>query len=343
MGDLAARRAGGADHLAGGVVEPVEADEEHVGEVGRHPAAGPGGGAGRAPRRRTRCPRRGRRCRRAPSRPGPRAPARRSGRGRRRRAAATSATRWTPRKRDHSATWRRSGWRRCRSSERYDATTATGPSNGREKRKLRRSRVDWSAQWVSSMTSSSGAFSAAVSRSTWTASKRSVRSSAEACSVPRSSPPMHPATGLEAGEGGVLRGDLVDDVGQVGGEAAEHLGERQVRQGAVAEVEAVAGEDLPALGEGEVAQLDQQPGLADAGVTREQDHADRLRRTVPGRTDAERRSYLRQLGVSPDQGPTRVCCHVDHDPVFCGGVRAHFGAPVSEPCRTCSPRLLLAG
>jgi hypothetical protein len=116
----------------------------------------------------------------------------------------------------------------------------------------------------------------------------------------------HPAARLEPGEGGVDRRDRADDVGQVGGEAAERLGERQVGQGAVAEVQAVAGDDLPPLGVGEVAELQQQPGLADPRVARQQDDP-----TLPGaaarqRTDAERGGDLRQLGVSADQGRARV-------------------------------------
>ena len=40
MGHPAAGDAGGPDDLAGGVVEPVEADEKEVGQVGRHPTTG---------------------------------------------------------------------------------------------------------------------------------------------------------------------------------------------------------------------------------------------------------------------------------------------------------------
>ena len=42
VGDLPAGDGGRADHLAGGVVEPVEPDEKHVGQVGRHPTGRPG-------------------------------------------------------------------------------------------------------------------------------------------------------------------------------------------------------------------------------------------------------------------------------------------------------------
>ena len=156
------------------------------------------------------------------------------------------------------------------------------------------------------------------------------------------------APGGRAGAGraaGCCAATCSTDVGQVGGEPAEDLGEREVGQRAVAEVEAVAGEDLPALGEGEVAQLGEEPGLADAGVAGEQDDADAAPAYRSGRTDAEQRSDLRQLGVSPDQGPAGVCCHAAHDPVFCCRMLRCPLRPraVSEPCRTCSPRPARAG
>ena len=92
---------GDPDHLPGGVVEPVETDQQQVGQVvgqqrpGRRPRRP-------APRRRRRCPRRARRCRASPAvgqragvqlaRPGcarrPRAAAR-AGAGRRRAAGPT--------------------------------------------------------------------------------------------------------------------------------------------------------------------------------------------------------------------------------------------------------------
>ena len=131
VGHPAAGHAGGAHDLAGGVVEPVEPHQQHVGEVVGHPAARGRQRRRPAPRRRTRCPRRGRRCPR-PRRLAQRAPVRRRARrracARRRRTAASAGSARRPRRRDHSATWRRRGWRRCRSSERYDATTATGPA-----------------------------------------------------------------------------------------------------------------------------------------------------------------------------------------------------------------------
>ena len=110
-----------------------------------------------------------------------------------------------------------------------------------------------------------------------------------------------PASGLEAGQGGVAAGDGVDDVGQLGGEAAEHLGEGEVGQRAVAEVEAVAGDDLPAVRDGDVAQLGEQPGLPDAGVSGEQ-HCRAGGAGGVGR-DTEERGELAELGVTPDEGP----------------------------------------
>nr|WP_264674201.1 hypothetical protein [Nocardioides lijunqiniae] len=147
------------------------------------------------------------------------------------------------------------------------------------------------------------------------------------------------AARLEAGERGVDGRHLADDVGQVEGEATEHLGEREVGQGAVAEVEAVAGDDLPALGDRQVAQLEQQPRLADAGVAREQDGPAVAPRAVRGRTDAERRGDLPELGVATHQGRARVR-HGPHD-VACR--RHRSGASrlrhlVGPSCRTRSSR-----
>ena len=133
-----------------------------------------------------------------------------------------------------------------------------------------------------------------------------------------------PPPRLEPGQGGVDAGGGVDDVGQGGGHPAEHLGEREVGQGAVAEVEAVSGEHLPAVGVGQVAQLGEQPGLADAGVTGEQDGARfvAVGPLVRTRTDAEQGGDLRQLGVPSDQGPAGVSGHGIHH-VANGGSRDH--------------------
>ena len=128
----------------------------------------------------------------------------------------------------------------------------------------------------------------------------------------------HSAAGLEAGQRRVDGGDLGDEVGLVGGEAPEDLGEGEVRQGAVAEVEAVPGDDLPALGEGDVAQLRQQPGLAHPGVAAEQDRRGGATGAGPrGHGDAEQGAQLRQLGVSADHDAARGGHHGGHDRVSC--------------------------
>jgi hypothetical protein len=54
-------------------------------------------------------------------------------------------------------------------------------------------------------------------------------------------------------------------------ERAQHLGEREVRQRAVPEVEAVADQHRPAGFLGTAPQLGEDPGLADTGVSAEQD------------------------------------------------------------------------
>ena len=88
-------------------------------------------------------------------------------------------------------------------------------------------------------------------------------------------------------------------------EAAENLGERQVGQCAVGEVEAVARDDLPAQVEGAVAQRGQETGLADAGVTGEQDGdpgGPDPGASLVGRDDAELDSEIVQLGISSHEG-----------------------------------------
>jgi hypothetical protein len=61
-------------------------------------------------------------------------------------------------------------------------------------------------------------------------------------------------------------------------------------------------DDLPALGEGDVAQLGEQPRLADAGITGEQ-HGAALRLGV-GRANPHERDQLVQLALSSDEGPS---------------------------------------
>ena len=82
--------------------------------------------------------------------------------------------------------------------------------------------------------------------------------------------------GLEAGERGVLLEHARGDVGLVGHEAAEDLGEGEVGQGAVGQVEAVAGDDLPVGLDRGVAQGHQDACLAHARVAGEEHRADRL-------------------------------------------------------------------
>ena len=137
----------------------------------------------------------------------------------------------------------------------------------------------------------------------------------------------HPAAGLEPAERRVDAGDGADHVGEVDGQPAEHLGEREVRKRAVAEVEAVAGEHLPALGVGQVAQLGEQSGLADTGVAGQQNGPGRD--AVGVRTDAEHRSKLRQLGVSSHQGLAGLPRHGAHHVAF-ADARAHRLARVDR-------------
>ena len=110
----------------------------------------------------------------------------------------------------------------------------------------------------------------------------------------------HPASGHEAVQGGVVAATEASTSGDGDLETAEDLGEGEVGQGAVGEVEAVAGDDLPAEVEGTVAQRGEQAGLADAGVTGEEDDAARTR--VSGRDDAQPESEVLQLGISPHEG-----------------------------------------
>ena len=80
----------------------------------------------------------------------------------------------------------------------------------------------------------------------------------------------HAPPGLQAGEGGVVSGHGGHGVGELGGELAEHLGEGEVGRGGVAQVEAVAHDHAVPLGDQARPRLGHQPGLADAGVTGQQ-------------------------------------------------------------------------
>ena len=181
-----------------------------------------------------------------------------------------------------------------------------GASKGRENRKLSRSRVDWSAQWQSSMTSSTGDTAAASSSRACTAANRSARSSISPSTRPEAGAPSAAASTRRPGWSRARRvrlGHALDDLGQLGLEPAQHLGEREVGQRAVAEVEAVPGDHAPALVDREVAQLHQQPGLADAGVTGQHD-VHRLGGRVPrgpqttGRRATKQSPSARRLGRS---------------------------------------------
>ncbi len=81
----------------------------------------------------------------------------------------------------------------------------------------------------------------------------------------------HPAACPETAESGVQLEGGGDHVGGVGSQPAEDLGEREVGKRAVGEVEAVARGDLPAVLERAIAELGEQAGLAEAGVTAEED------------------------------------------------------------------------
>ena len=111
--------------------------------------------------------------------------------------------------------------------------------------------------------------------------------------------------GLEAGERGVLLEHARGDVGLVGHDAAEDLGEGEVGQGAVGEVEAVAGDDLPVGLDRGVAQRHQDAGLAHARVAGDEHRADGL--DALGRANAELGGELLQLGIASDEigGPQR--------------------------------------
>ena len=132
----------------------------------------------------------------------------------------------------------------------------------------------------------------------------------------------HPAAGREPVQGGVVGGHGGQELGGGGLDAAEDLGEWEVGQGAVAEVEAVAGDDLPAEVDGAVAQGGEESGLADAGVAGEKDGGTGLAGAgVPGRDDAEPESQILQLGISSHEWGGRHRRHTTHH-VGCRGHQA---------------------
>jgi hypothetical protein len=144
----------------------------------------------------------------------------------------------------------------------------------------------------------------------------------------------HAAAGLEPAERRVDAGDVPDHIGEIVGQSAEHLGEREVRERAVAEVKTVPGEHLPALGVGQVAELGEEPGLADPGVAGQQNGPGRD--AVGVRTDAEHRSKLRQLGVPSHQGLAGMPRHGAHHVAF-ADARAHGLARVAGLDRAAHP------
>ena len=138
----------------------------------------------------------------------------------------------------------------------------------------------------------------------------------------------NPLAGEQAHDRGVGLSHGVDDGGELVLEPAEDLGEREVGQGAVTEVEAVPDDDEPAGGHRAVAQGQQQPGLADPGVAADEDGRTALR-VVDGR---ERRQVGEEL-VATDQG--RATVQGGHE-VHHRGYRRHRG-------QRRTPRQLLDG
>jgi hypothetical protein len=112
---------------------------------------------------------------------------------------------------------------------------------------------------------------------------------------------QHPAGGHQPGD----RGDGLDErVGQggcFGGEAAEGLAERQVGQGAVAEVQTVPDQDPVARVLGPVPQLGEQAGLADAGVAGQEHGSVGGGRRAGGARQANEARQPVELSGSADQ------------------------------------------
>ena len=122
---------------------------------------------------------------------------------------------------------------------------------------------------------------------------------------------QHPLAGQQTEQGGVAGRDVVEQLGHFAGDPAGDLGEGQVGKGGVGEVEAVPGEHLPAAVDDPVAELGEEPCLADAGVSGEQDEGALVERGDAGRGDAERGAQVLQLGISSDQ----LRRHAVHDVV----------------------------
>ena len=203
----------------------------------------------------------------------------------------------------------RSGWRRCRSSVRYDATMATGPAAGRvnsigqqvagrlvgpvdvldqdEQRPLGGQRPSAAVDGVDQVAPAEpvGALRAIGGA----ALRRAGRALGGV---------EHPVAGHQPGQRGLGGDQPVGDGGLVAGDGAEQLAERQVGQGAVAEVEAVTDHDPPAGVDRAVAQLGEQPGLAQAGVAGEQEHGGAGRGSSPAGTPTSPISRLSESSSS---------------------------------------------
>jgi hypothetical protein len=116
----------------------------------------------------------------------------------------------------------------------------------------------------------------------------------------------HPLAGQQPDDGRVRLGDGVDDGRELVLEPPQDLGERQVREGAVAEVEAVPDDDEASGGDGTVAQRQEQPGLADSGVP-----SDEYRRAALGVVDRGEGHQVGEELVAADQG--RASVHRRHE------------------------------
>ncbi len=114
----------------------------------------------------------------------------------------------------------------------------------------------------------------------------------------------------QPGQGGVEV--LLDELGGDLAHLGEHLREGEVGHGGLAEVETVADEGAPAVGGEAVERLGQQAGLADACVAREEKHPGVLGPGGRAEQDLE-------LAVTADEalGPAPVHPHIGHHPARC--------------------------
>ena len=149
-------------------------------------------------------------------------------------------------------------------------------------------------------------------------------------------PRQQSISGLEPGERRSGVEHPGDDGGQLRTEAADHLGERQVRQGVVAEVKTVTDHDLPAGVPRAVGDLAQQPCLPDSGVAVDEHDRRGSGRRQAGRSDAEKRTQPTRLILPAhqrDRGSVNDR-HAAHDGPF--GRRR--GTPVPPRRRTAAAR-----